>query len=95
MTQGVPSHAAPPQICEGAASRACDWGDLVFCDAATKHWLVVQTSPIPGGCADHQPAAMAQQAAEHASKLFCLLRYIGYAPSWVRSCSSATAGAAG
>lgn len=89
----VQPHAVPPacsltpQICEGAASRACDWRDLVFCDATTKRWLVVQTSPIPGSSSEHQPAAMAQQAAQHGKQLFSLLRYIGYAPAWVRSCA--------
>lgn len=51
------AHSLPSQICEGAASRACDWGDLVFCDATTKRWLVVQTSPIPGSSPEQQPAA--------------------------------------
>lgn len=88
------------QICEGAASRASDWSDLVFCDQTTTQWhrvwgwLVVQTSPIPGATPAEQPAAMLAQAAAQGQQLFCLLRYFGYAPKWVRCCAFPSAAAA-
>lgn len=58
------------QVCEGAAKRESDYGELVFSDTTTTRFLVIETHQRWHESAWEHSKAMAKQ-------LFCLLRYIG------------------
>mmetsp|Transcript_10866 Transcript_10866/g.18855 ORF Transcript_10866/g.18855 Transcript_10866/m.18855 type:complete len:331 (+) Transcript_10866:127-1119(+) len=63
------------QQCEGAATRASDFGGLVFTDMTGTRFLVIETA--------HQDSTKARSRRQ-ADSLFSVLTYIGYKPKWIR-----------
>lgn len=71
---------------EGSAKTAADYFNLVYSDATTTQFIVVETDcsildAFPGIPSNELLIARARRAA---NVLFCLTQYVGYEPKFVR-----------
>ncbi|KAF6266120.1 hypothetical protein COO60DRAFT_1623658 [Scenedesmus sp. NREL 46B-D3] len=62
------------------AGKDMGWGDLVFVNSTTKHFICVQVDCLGMG----DPKKLQQDSEHMGRELFSLLTYIGYEPEWVR-----------
>ncbi|CAL8471219.1 g10761 [Coccomyxa elongata] len=65
------------QLVESIGRKTSDYGQLVFCDTAAKRFVIVEMCFCP--CIH-----LKERALNRAHLLFCLARYIGFDPTWVR-----------
>ncbi|CAL5225400.1 g8210 [Coccomyxa viridis] len=71
-------------VAESIARKPVDFGNLIFTDLTTTRFVVVELERCLVG--EGQPAKF--RAEQRAHILFCLAKYLGYAPKWVRYATS-------